>query len=163
LADCAQCHPKHHAAQVDLLLGRGGTAVPNSTPNLMFGARTNCTGCHTNIQRKLHGNVRIATQQSCIACHGDRHKDTFEQWKLGLELAKGDAEQAYNEARKELEETQSAKADARHKATELVASAEADLRLVQTGNGLHNVAYAIELLDAVTSRCRQAIELLKTK
>jgi hypothetical protein len=163
LADCARCHPNHHASQVDLLLGRGGAAVPKSTPNLMFGSRTNCTGCHTDIQDKPHGNVRVATEQSCIACHGDRHKDTFEKWKLGLELAKGDAEQAYKDARKALEEMKTATADVRNKATELLASAEADLRLVQAGNGLHNVAYAIELLDAVTSRCKQAIELLTTK
>jgi nitrate/TMAO reductase-like tetraheme cytochrome c subunit len=163
LADCARCHPNHHAAQVDLLLGRGGAAVPKSTPNLMFGSRTNCTGCHTDIQDKPHGNVRIATEQSCIACHGDRHKDTFEKWKLGLELAKGDAEQAFNNAKKALEEAKAAKEDARKQASELLAGAEADLRLVQTGNGLHNVAYAIELLDAVTSRCRQAIELLATQ
>jgi nitrate/TMAO reductase-like tetraheme cytochrome c subunit len=163
LANCLQCHPKPHTAQVDLLLGRGGTGVPSSTPNLMFGSRTNCTGCHTETHGGPEGSARKATVQSCIACHGDRHKDTFDKWKLGLELAKGDAEQAFNDAKKALEEAKAAKEDARKQASELLAGAEADLQLVRTGNGLHNVAYAIELLDAVTARCRQAIDLLTAK
>ena len=33
---------------------------------------------------------------------------------------------------------------------------------MKTGNGLHNVAYALELLDAVSSRCREAVEALET-
>ena len=34
--------------------------------------------------------------------------------------------------------------------------------MVQRGNGLHNVTYAMELLDSVTSRCQQAIKLLNS-
>jgi hypothetical protein len=162
MADCARCHPNHHAAQVNLLLGRGGAAVPQSTPNLMFGARTNCTGCHTAIHGDAHGDVIKATEQSCIDCHGDRHQNTIEKWKLGIELAMGDAEQALQNARQKLEEATTAPEEARKKAGELVQSAEKDLQLVKTGNGLHNVAYAIELLDAVTSRCREAVNLLAT-
>jgi hypothetical protein len=163
LADCSRCHPKHHEAQVDLLLGKGGIAVPSSSPNLMFGSRTNCTGCHTEIHGNQQGSVLKATEQSCVACHGDQHKDTFEKWKLGIELALADAETAYKSAQEELEKAQSAPEEARNKATELIKSAEADLRLVKTGNGLHNVAYALELLDAVTSRCREAVEMLTTQ
>ncbi len=78
LANCNHCHPNQHAEQVKLLLGRGGVGVPKSEPNLMFGARTNCTGCHVKLSEGVHGNPVIkATEDSCIACHGDRHKDTF--------------------------------------------------------------------------------------
>jgi nitrate/TMAO reductase-like tetraheme cytochrome c subunit len=163
LADCARCHPNHHEAQVELLLGRGGLGVPTSEPNLMFGARTNCTGCHTAVHGDEKGDVLAATEKSCIDCHGDQHKDTFEKWKLGIELALGDAETAYKEASDALEKAASAPEEARKKATELVATAQADLRLVKTGNGLHNVAYALELLDSVTSRCREAVETLGTQ
>jgi hypothetical protein len=128
----------------------------------MFGSRTNCTGCHTDMQGKPHGNLRVASEQSCMACHGDRHQDTFEKWKLGLELAAGDADQALQAARKALEQATSP-ADKRKLAGDLVAAAESDLRLVKLGNGLHNVAYAIELLDAAAARCRQAVEILETK
>jgi hypothetical protein len=160
MADCSKCHPNHHEAQIKLLLGQGGLSVPKSTPNLMFGARTNCRGCHTAIHGDARGDVLKATEQSCIGCHGDRHQNTFEKWKLGIELAMSDADQAFQTASAALVENESAPQAARKKAADLITSAEADLRMVKTGNGLHNVAYAIELLDAVTSRCREATELL---
>ena len=163
LADCSRCHPKHHEAQVELLLGLGGVGVPKSEPNLMFGARTNCTGCHTAVHGDDKGAVLKATEQSCIDCHGDRHKDTFAQWKAGVELSLGDAETAFKNAREALEKASAAPEEARKKAAELLTSAEADLKLVKTGNGLHNVAYAIELLDSVTARCREAVEALGTE
>jgi nitrate/TMAO reductase-like tetraheme cytochrome c subunit len=163
LADCARCHPNHHAAQVDLLLGKGGLAVPKSAPNLMFGARTNCTGCHTTTHGNEHGEVLKATAESCVACHGDKHKDTFEKWKLGVELSLSDAEAAYANAREALDKAKAAPEAARKKAVDLLAGAEADLKLVKAGNGLHNVAYAMELLDSVSSRCREAVEALGTE
>jgi hypothetical protein len=163
LADCARCHPKHHEAQVDLLLGRGGLGVPKSEPNLMFGSRTNCTGCHTSVHGGDKGNVLKATEQSCIDCHGDRHKDTFAQWKAGVELSLGDAETAHKNALEALEKASTAPEEARKKATELLTNAEADLKLVKTGNGLHNVAYAIELLDSVTARCQEALQTLEAE
>jgi nitrate/TMAO reductase-like tetraheme cytochrome c subunit len=161
LADCARCHPNHHAEQVNLLLGRGGLGVPQSTPNLMFGARTNCTGCHTESHGDAAGSAVKATEQSCIACHGDRHKDTFAQWKLGIEITMTDAEEAFKNATTALGEATGVPPDVRSKAEGLVKSAETDLNLVKNGNGLHNVTYAMELLDSVTARCREAIALLE--
>jgi nitrate/TMAO reductase-like tetraheme cytochrome c subunit len=162
MSDCTRCHPNHHKAQVDLLLGRGGTGVPKSTPNLMFGARTNCTGCHTQISDDRHHVAMKATTQACIACHGDRHADTFEKWKQALELGVTEAEEAEGAARKLLDEKKEAPAEARKQAAELLAGAQADLKLVKAGNGLHNISYAIELLDGVTSRCREAAALLES-
>jgi hypothetical protein len=59
----------------------------------MFGSRTNCIGCHTEMATTEHaGSVVQATLSGCIACHGDRHAETFEKWKLGLELTQTDAD-----------------------------------------------------------------------
>lgn len=157
LSKCTQCHPNHHASQVNLLLGRGGNSVPKSAPNLMFGSRTNCTGCHVELSHDAHGsNVVKATQDACIACHGDRHSTTFEKWKQGLELVLEDAEQAYSAARKRFDEQIDAPPDAREKAAKLLDAARDDLILVKSGNGLHNVTYAMELLDGVMELCRKA-------
>ena len=164
LSNCSHCHPNHHTEQVNLLLGHGGLGVPQSTPNLMFGARTNCTGCHVELTDGVHGGGVIqATEDSCIACHGDQHKNTFEKWKLGLEMVKEDAEQAYQQAREMLDKQQDAPEDTRRQAAKLINASEADLKMVQRGNGLHNVTYAMELLDSVTSRCQEAIKLLNSK
>jgi len=35
--------------------------------------------------------------------------------------------------------------------------------LVRRGNGIHNVTYAMELLDAVTAHCQRALESLQEK
>jgi hypothetical protein len=127
----------------------------------MFGARTNCTGCHTESHGDAAGSAVKATEQSCIACHGDRHKDTFAQWKLGIEITMTDAEEAFKNATTALGEATGVPPDVRSKAEGLVKSAETDLNLVKNGNGLHNVTYAMELLDSVTARCREAIALLE--
>ena len=130
----------------------------------MFGARTNCYGCHTEVSDgPLGDRVVKGTQKTCIACHGERYGDMFEQWKAGVKLTLEDAEQAYTNARKMLDENTSATPEARKKAAELLATAESDLRLVRRGNGIHNVTYAMELLDSVTAHCQKATEALRDK
>jgi nitrate/TMAO reductase-like tetraheme cytochrome c subunit len=161
MSNCAHCHPNHHQQQLDLLSGVGGTGVPKSAPNMMFGSRTNCFGCHTQLTANDHsGDVLQATLKGCIDCHGDRHTETFEKWKLGLELVQTDADQAYASAQKLLDEAKDIPAETRRKAEELLSSAKADLLLVQRGNGLHNVTYSMEVLDSVTQRAQQASALL---
>jgi nitrate/TMAO reductase-like tetraheme cytochrome c subunit len=163
LADCARCHPNHHTAQVDLLMGRGGTTVPTSTPNLMFGSRTNCTGCHTQVGGEVHQGATKATIEACVTCHGDRHKDTFEQWKQAMEFTLGDAEEARQALQTALDQAKNIPEDVRAQIEKLKAEADADLKLVKTGNGLHNVTYAMELLDAVASKYREAAGLVPTE
>lgn len=161
MSNCTHCHPNHHRQQLDLLSGVGGKSVSKSAPNLMFGSRTNCFGCHTQITSDDHaGDVLKATLNGCIACHGDRHTETFEKWKMGLELVQTDAEQAYASAQKMLAESKDLPPATRQKATELLQAAGADLQLVKRGKGLHNVTYAMEVLDSVTERAQQATALL---
>jgi len=164
LSDCTHCHFNPHTDQVKLLLGQGGVGVPKSEPNPMFGARTNCFGCHTETASGVEGQrVMKGTQKTCIACHGERYGDMFEQWKTGVGLSLSDAEAAYQNARKALAENTTASPEARKKAAELMAVAESDLRIVKHGNGIHNVTYAMELLDSVTAHCQKAIDALRAK
>jgi nitrate/TMAO reductase-like tetraheme cytochrome c subunit len=161
MANCTHCHPNHHVEQVHLLSGMGGMGVPKSEPNMMFGSRTNCFGCHTKEATTEHGGVTFqGTLSGCIACHGDRHSETFEKWKRGLKVVMLDAEEAYTNARKKLESAKDVKPETRRKATELLSTAQADLQLVKRGNGVHNVMYAIELLDSVTKRCQEATSII---
>ena len=161
MSDCIHCHPNHHREQLSLLHGQGGKGVEKSTPNLMFGSRTNCFGCHTETSSVDHvGEVSKAGLSGCLACHGDRHADTFEKWKLGLEFSQTDADQAYASAQKMLEESTKVPEDVRKQASDLLEAAKADMQLVKRGNGLHNVTYAMELLDSVTQRARQAMSIL---
>ena len=164
LENCTNCHPHHHAEQVVLLMGSGGHGVEKSSPNPMFGARTNCYGCHVEQTSDLKkGEVVRATQQTCVACHGERYGEMFEKWKAGVEISVEDAEKAYQDAVKLLAGKADASVEARQKADALLKLAEADLQLVKRGNGIHNVTYAIELLDSVTAHCQQATEALNAK
>jgi hypothetical protein len=161
MANCSHCHPNQHVEQIELLSGIGGRGVPKSDPNLMFGSRTNCFGCHTDHTAKAQGGMSSrGTVSGCIACHGDRHSVTFEKWKKGLELVQLDANEAYEKAKKALQQAKEIDPEARRKAADLLNAAAADLQLVKRGNGVHNVTYSIELLDSVTRRCQQATAIL---
>jgi hypothetical protein len=161
MSKCANCHPNHHAEQLSMLRGKGGTTVPHGTPNLMFGSRTNCYGCHSDLAAsETSGDVLQATLNGCIACHGDRHVSTFENWKQGLQLAQADADEAYSQATARLAEAQNLTPEVRTKVTQLLREASADMQLVKRGHGLHNVTFAIELLDGVAARSREAVSLM---
>jgi len=161
MSHCAQCHPNHHEEQLELLRGEGAKGVARGDPNLMFGARTNCFGCHSETLSDDHGGEVVrATISGCIACHGDKHSDTFEQWKMGLELIQGDAVEAYAAAQKAFDEAADLPEEARKKAGDLLTAAKSDLQLVKRGNGVHNVTYAIDVLDSVTQRCQQVQSIL---
>lgn len=161
MAECRSCHPNQHQEQIKLLSGAGGVGVPKSDPNLMFGSRTNCLGCHTEHTTTMRGNEVVRGGVSgCIACHGDRHTQTFEKWKKGLEVMQADANEAYEKARQLLDKTKALSPETRAKAVDLVRGARADLELVKRGNGIHNVTYAMELLDSVSQRCQQAMSLI---
>jgi hypothetical protein len=164
MSDCSHCHTNPHVEQLKLLTGQGGQGVPTSDPNPMFGARTNCFGCHT--ESSAHAESEAAMRgaaQTCVACHAERYADQFEKWKAGVELTLADAEQSFDEARKLFDEKTAASAEARQKASELLKVAEADLRLVKAGNGVHNVTYALELLDSVTAHSQQAADALSAE
>jgi predicted CXXCH cytochrome family protein len=160
MADCRHCHPTEHQDQLKLLLGRGGQGVAEGDPNMMFGARTNCYGCHTEHKTVNGKEVLAATKSACIACHGEEYAQTFEQWKEALDTSTRDAQEAVEKARAALEKASTGPAEARVKAEQLVNSAEADLQLVQRGHGVHNIMYALQLLDSVTARCGEAEEAL---
>jgi nitrate/TMAO reductase-like tetraheme cytochrome c subunit len=161
MSDCKHCHPNQHTEQIELLSGTGGEGVPKGTPNLMFGARTNCFGCHLKQATTEHGSaVYRGSLSGCIACHGDSHSDTFEKWKKSLQVLLMDAEDAYTNAQKMLEGAKDIKPEVRQQATNLLSGAHHDLLLVKRGNGVHNVMYAIDLLDSITQRCQQAVALV---
>ena len=157
MSDCTHCHTDQHRDVMNLLLGQGGHAVATSDPNMMFGSRTNCFGCHTEADRVDGSDVMVATQKACISCHGEEYGKTFVQWKEMLELSLKEAQEAHARARDALAKAIDAPADARTKAQGILAGVAADIQLVSHGNGVHNVTFALELLDHALARCNEAI------
>ena len=160
MSDCTHCHVGGHQDQVKLLLGRGGATIPEGDANMMFGSRTNCFGCHTELRGEEGEQVMVATENSCLACHGEAYGQTFEQWTQALKLGLDDAQQAHERVLKTLQEATSLPEETRKNAERLLATASADLHLVQRGKGVHNITYALQLLDAVITRCNEVEQLL---
>ncbi len=160
MSDCKHCHTGEHRNVLSLLLGQGAQTLPKSDPNMMFGARTNCYGCHTEHGKVKGEEVMVATQRACVSCHGEEYVDKFTQWKSTLEDSLKETQQTCQKARETLAKATAAPAEARAKAEALLAGAEADLNIVQQGDGVHNITYALQLLDAISARCNEAVAAL---
>jgi len=164
LSDCVQCHRNPHIEQLELLSGQGGVGVPKGDPNMMFGMRTNCLGCHVEEGATKSGGVALqGTLSGCVSCHGDRHSKTFEQWKQGVKVYLMDAEEAYEKARGQFEKAKDLKPETRTQLEGLLRGMKADLMLVKRGNGVHNVMYSLELLESITKRSQRVVALLTAK
>jgi formate-dependent nitrite reductase cytochrome c552 subunit len=128
-------------------MGTGGHGVDRAMPNAMFGSRLNCRACHILQDTDVGGApVIAATQDTCVACHGDDYRQLFDQWvgeiqssvdELETSIARADA---YFEARKSRGEAVSPDI------VERLDRARANLAFVKSGNGIHNKNYALQLL-----------------
>ena len=87
----------------------------------------------------------------------------FEQWKLSLEDSLKDTQQAFQKAHDAVAKAATAPADARKKSERLLAEAQADLSTIQNGNGIHNITYALQMLDGISARCGEAVKALPAK
>jgi nitrate/TMAO reductase-like tetraheme cytochrome c subunit len=163
MANCTQCHPNQHVEQLELLSGRGGIGVPKGDPNMMFGSRTNCLGCHTEMKTSAHGGlVRKGALSGCLACHREeKYAKTFDQWKQAVASDLADATEAYQRAKTRFEKAKDLDPETRRQAAELLKATEADLLLVKRGNGVHNVMYSLELLESVSKRSQKVMALLQ--
>lgn len=156
-SDCMHCHPNQHAEQIELLGGTGGKGGAKGDPNLMFGSRTNCFGCHVKEATTAHGGVAMrGAVTGCVSCHGDKHNDTLQKWQKTITVLLSDANDAYQRAKGQLDKAKTLSPEGRRKAEELLANARSNLELVKRGNGVHNFMYAMDLLDSVTRLCQQA-------
>lgn len=130
---CSACHASGHSPQEMLYSGSGGRGVPE-TPSGMYAAGVRCEGCHTS----RRGIVDHATSVSCMSCHGAEYLKIYEGWQAGLDARLQEARRALDAGRARLGADDPAVADAAH-----------NFELVLKGRGVHNVPYALALLDSV--------------
>ena len=135
---CQTCHGGGHSPQRDLFVGIGGKGVEPRPSNMQL-AGIQCEGCHFLEQEKGHGAgvVRAANEVSCMACHGPRYGKTLVRWRTLLDERLGQSHGQLAAARRRLPSGSQALADA-----------EANLRLVSVGHGVHNIDYALDVLWA---------------
>ena len=144
-ATCGSCHSDGHSPQRDLYVGIGGKGVP-PRPSVMYQAGIHCEGCHFLPRERGAGQVQSATAMSCMACHGPRYSKMLGRWQELIATR-------VLQARQELELARRALGSGRQ-----LADAEANLSLVEWGHGVHNVDYALDILEANRSLLNAALE-----
>lgn len=146
--DCQHCHPGHHSEQVNLLMGRGGEGESREMPNAMFGSRLNCRACHSMAGSDFKGDPLIqATEQTCIACHGNDYKQLFHQWLGELDSSVKEAETTLLRVDERIRMLTDQGRTIDPEIEKLVTQARHNIHFVKTGNGIHNKNYALQLLD----------------
>jgi acyl-CoA thioesterase FadM len=129
----------------------------------MYRAQVDCIACHQQRQHSdemagVVGQTFVAVQDSCDYCHGSRYDDALEVWTRRLAERLEAAEVACEQARQFMSATA---LDARTalEARRLLADAEHNVRFVKHGFGVHNLNYAMALLNVALENAGRVLDL----
>ena len=166
-SNCDKCHSKEtHLGPRDFYRGTGGIGVPDS-PSLMFMTNVDCIACHRRAEESraaLH-TTRFGERvigEACVDCHGEGFDDTLKQWKTLLSKAENEANQRIFNAQKALYEIEKAQGNtaAFRKAQNLLNEARHNYSFVLLGKGVHNVEYALKLLNVTNNKTEQVLAII---
>ncbi|MFQ6108403.1 MAG: cytochrome c3 family protein [Candidatus Aminicenantales bacterium] len=161
IADCQTCHPDYHKAQKVLFMGEGGKGIPHPEPNIMLEKGLSCKGCHIFHEEKggrvIKSETLISKAQACESCHGKGFARIMKDWEISTEKKLNKIRNIYKRAAQEIKATRNAK---RKKAQRWLEEAAFNIDIVERGKGVHNVAYAQELLSASYNRITEALQLI---
>jgi c(7)-type cytochrome triheme protein len=130
---CVTCHMQKHGATELLYAGTGGIGVTGH-PALMHQGGVDCFGCHRGGAAGKGAYVTIRAR--CVECHGnDKYAAVLDTWRDRVSKRLTEVTKLDETVKRKKIDT-SAIDDARH-----------NLYLVREGRGIHNVGYALTLLD----------------
>ena len=143
--------------------GTGGIGVSDS-PSLMFMTNVDCVACHRRTessQAAIHTTKyeEKAIGEACVDCHGEGFDETLKHWKTFLSKMENDTNQRIFNVQKVLydsEKAQGKPSDVK-KAKTLLNEARHNFSLVNLGRGVHNIEYAIKLLNIANNKTEQAL------
>jgi hypothetical protein len=159
---CESCHANMHGGPKEMYLGVGAKGA-TSTPSRMFAAQINCTGCHTQVTTQggvsfLGQGTAAADPKACAACHDSRYVPMVERWKADGKTLAAEAR------RMALQGAQLAgKAKPGSPALQLAADLQFNAKFLETGHPVHNIEYAIKVLQASSSLLKQVGEATGSK
>ncbi len=165
--NCDKCHSKEiHLGPRELYRGSGGIGVPDS-PSLMFATNVDCIACHRKgeeSQAALHTTkyAEKAMGEACVDCHGEGFDDALKHWKSFLSKAENETNQRIFNVQRSLydfEKTAGGSGEFK-KAQNLLNEARHNYSLVLLGKGVHNVEYAMKLLNVANNRTEQAMGII---
>ena len=155
VGQCGTCHGGSHEMAAFMYEGRGGRGVA-PMPGPMFRTHVECQACHREDRmRGLPPGQRV-TEAACRTCHGTKYE--------------GRLAELTNTARQLLAETETAVANAeraslalpperKEKARPLLEDARYNLEFVRGAGALHNVNYAVALLNVSKALALDALRL----
>lgn len=148
--NCEVCHSAIHSGPREMFMGEGGRKVsPN--PSHMFTVRLDCLACHVlpkgaELGMGRDGLTLVASEKTCIRCHGNKYKGMLKDWKDTFEIMIRDIEPKLGAAQQSL-----AQVGSNHKlykeAKKIYEDAKYNIDFVKIGKGVHNPFYAAELIQ----------------
>ena len=165
--NCDTCHTKEiHMGPQQVYRGMGGIGVPDS-PSLMFTTNIDCVACHRKTgesQAALHTTkyAERAVEEACVDCHGEGFDFTLKHWKSLLSKAEAETNQRLSNAQRVLNdfEKTAGRTPPFRRAQSLINEARHNYSLVLLGRGVHNIEYAIKLLNIASNKTEQALAVI---
>jgi hypothetical protein len=153
-ATCSSCHQAVHQPQQRLLLGMlpGAQAAPSSK----FIAGITCRSCHIQPTAADPAGAAIRGQaEACSGCHRTEYRQVLDWWLAGTRERTRSVTAYVARARQELGPA------APDSAQQLLAGAEAMLRMVAEAGGHHNLEVSDRIFRESVDRVRIAYGLLR--
>jgi hypothetical protein len=166
---CDKCHPqKMHSPQQEMYLGKGGIGVEGN-PFRMFQSHIDCSGCHARgVQERASafssGFDFKAIEAACVDCHGQGFDQMLQNWEKLLKSAEAKTEGLLRRAEAAVKAAPEAikKSEKGRKAEGLVGEARYNHSFVGMAKGIHNVEYALRLLNVADKKAVEAMNLVQT-
>lgn len=147
-ANCENCHQFRHTPQREMYIGSEGRGV-GSIPSRMFAAQVSCEGCHLDINGDGKSDLS-ERRQACVKCHTKGYDQMLDKWISSID-------EAANTVSPEIEYVRGLINSARQRGIKVdaentfFADAEANFKLVKEGKGVHNIDYALKLLENISN------------
>ena len=171
-ANCFKCHNVgEHKMVRKMYMGTGGKGVKD-LPDPMFKAHLDCSICHVRLKVGKDGVAKgfvfrhsvDEIAKSCEECHGPLYGTLLKHWDKILSGEIKKTEDAVSSAKTsiaQIKET-SSNNEQLNKAAELMQAAEYNLKFVKMAKGVHNIVYAVKLLEDSRKNAQEAAKLVNS-
>jgi predicted CXXCH cytochrome family protein len=157
VADCQSCHPDHHQKQVNILQGAGMKAIAGQS-NMMLAIRAECRTCHRADTETEKGKLVRGSLDMCAVCHDTGTVEQFKTYHVALRSALPLLRDSLGKV-EAAAKTAGLPAETADKLAVETANMRHDVELLITGNDVHNMHMAAELVrktvDRLTVLCRE--------
>ena len=147
-ANCENCHQFRHTPQREMYIGSEGRGV-GSIPSRMFAAQVSCEGCHLDINGDGKSDLS-ERREACVKCHTKGYDLMLDKWIASIDGAVNDITPGIEYARNLIKSAEQHGKNVDAEKT-FFSDAEENFNLVKNGKGVHNVDYALKLLENVSN------------